>query len=643
MSKITRRKRLLGLFALALVMVYVRVRTAPGLLAGDTVRYRGVDAYYHLRHVNYAVQHWPHTLSYDVYTNFPYGNSPGQFGTPYDLAVATVAKFTPLSAEITLFYAPVLLAVATLLVVYLLANRLLDPLPALLAAAVFALQPGIYLQRSLAGMSDHHAAETLLMALSLLLVVGMLQSRVRRAIGYAVAAAAVTGVYLLVWPPGLLLIGIYATGFWLTVSHGLRHDTPPHSPSAVPQIVFFAVLAALLAPFATVGVSVTSVSMLHVAGPVGAAGVLAASAWLCSTSPRRYAVTAATALPLGLGGLYVFTPGLVWRARRFLFFGSDGKIGETAGWASAYGQLGLTPLHAVTFMYGASVLFALVGLVYVHLREKWTSSVRVLLAVWALLLACAAVTQLRFHYYFVLPVAVYAGAAVQGALDALPASRNGRHALARVLLLLVLTLSVPLAQAEMEPDTRELENWQPALEYLQEETREPTVAYHGTYERQDDFEYPEGSYGVLSWWDYGHWITVLAERPAVTNPHQQQARTAAQYFLATNQTEAQRYLARMGDDNAGVRYIVLDESMTDPDSRLASIAAYHPTVEMGDLYRDGHYTARYNESVLHQLRARDTDRWAQVYSQRNVTIYRRTPAVEPQNQSLSGLSEKSGS
>lgn len=604
MAKITRLRRLLALFGLALVMVYARVRTSGPLLADGRVQYRGVDAYYHLRHVQYARQHWPHTLAFDPYTNFPEGNAPGAFGTAYDLAVATIAKFTPLSAELALFYAPVALAVATLAVVYLLATQLYTPTAALLTATVFALQPGIYLQRTLAGMSDHHAAEALLMAVSLLLVVAMLQAHSRRrAVGYALAAAVATTVYLWTWPPGLLLVAVYALGFWLALSHDILDDAQPRP--VLPAVVFFGALGGLLAPLARPEFTVMAVSRLHVAAAFAAAGVLGVSHRLRSTTPRRYALASLTAATVGFGAFYALAPGrlygMVARARRFLFFGSDGRIAETAGWLTAYGQLGLTPIHAVTFLYGASVLFALVGALYVYLRGRWRREVRWLVGVWALVLGCASVTQLRFHYYFVLPVAIFAGAALQGAVDVLPRSRTGRHALARVVLLVVLTLSVPLAQAGMQPETDELEDWRPALDYLQSETPQPTVDYQGTYRRQQDFDYPRGSYGVLSWWDYGHWITVLGERPAVTNPHQQHARIAARYFLAVNETAAERYLSRMEEDDAPVRYIVLDESMTDPGARLASIAAYHPRVEIGELYADGRYTDRYYRSVLYTL------------------------------------------
>jgi dolichyl-diphosphooligosaccharide--protein glycosyltransferase len=64
------------------------------------------------------------------------------------------------------------------------------------------------------------------------------------------------------------------------------------------------------------------------------------------------------------------------------------------------------------------------------------------------------------------------------------------------------------------------------------------MAYYGEYEQTDDFAYPEGAYGVMSWWDYGHWITVQAQRIPNANPFQQGPRSASTFFQSTSETHA---------------------------------------------------------------------------------------------------------
>lgn len=44
------------------------------------------------------------------------------------------------------------------------------------------------------------------------------------------------------------------------------------------------------------------------------------------------------------------------------------------------------------------------------------------------------------------------------------------------------------------------------------------MEYYGTYEYTDGFDCPDDAYGVTSWWDYGHWTTVLGERAPNANP-----------------------------------------------------------------------------------------------------------------------------
>ena len=43
--------------------------------------------------------------------------------------------------------------------------------------------------------------------------------------------------------------------------------------------------------------------------------------------------------------------------------------------------------------------------------------------------------------------------------------------------------------------------------------------YYTIYDK-NSFTYPNSSYGVMSWWDYGHMITYIAQRIPNANPFQ---------------------------------------------------------------------------------------------------------------------------
>jgi dolichyl-diphosphooligosaccharide--protein glycosyltransferase len=75
------------------------------------------------------------------------------------------------------------------------------------------------------------------------------------------------------------------------------------------------------------------------------------------------------------------------------------------------------------------------------------------------------------------------------------------------------------------------------------------------------FSDPAQSYGVMSWWDYGHMITFIAKRIPNANPFQQGVAGpdgAAAYFVSTDEEAADRIL-----DHDGTRYVVTDILMDD--------------------------------------------------------------------------------
>jgi dolichyl-diphosphooligosaccharide--protein glycosyltransferase len=91
------------------------------------------------------------------------------------------------------------------------------------------------------------------------------------------------------------------------------------------------------------------------------------------------------------------------------------------------------------------------------------------------------------------------------------------------------------------------------------------IEYLGTYDRTGDYDYPDGAYGVLSWWDYGHWITNRAERIPNANPFQQGATSAAEFLLAQNEEEALSTLEEEFDESetAETEYVMIDWQMAE--------------------------------------------------------------------------------
>jgi len=109
-------------------------------------------------------------------------------------------------------------------------------------------------------------------------------------------------------------------------------------------------------------------------------------------------------------------------------------------------------------------------------------------------------------------------------------------------------------------------DWQSALVWLRENTPEPFDDPDYYYQLYDfppreghgfeDYDYPETAYGIMSWWDYGHWITRIGRRLPIACPFQAEAPIAGKYLTSQNETAANQIM-----DELGVKYVMIDYSM----------------------------------------------------------------------------------
>nr|QNO54870.1 hypothetical protein GHJHFCIO_00020 [Methanosarcinales archaeon ANME-1 ERB7] len=143
-------------------------------------------------------------------------------------------------------------------------------------------------------------------------------------------------------------------------------------------------------------------------------------------------------------------------------------------------------------------------------------------------------------------------------------------------------------------------DWYESLSWMRNNTPDTGVDYYAHYDQPpinettggiEDYKYPESAYSVISWWDYGHWITRIARRIPVANPFGQQGiggpyrgndPGACVFFVTTNVSEANNVA-----DALDVKYVVTDFMMAD-----AFNAFYNKfgamTVWFGDI--GGYYT-----------------------------------------------------
>ncbi|MEI6841873.1 MAG: oligosaccharyl transferase, archaeosortase A system-associated, partial [Methanomicrobiales archaeon] len=98
-------------------------------------------------------------------------------------------------------------------------------------------------------------------------------------------------------------------------------------------------------------------------------------------------------------------------------------------------------------------------------------------------------------------------------------------------------------------------SWIETAEWLGAHTPDPGIDYLGVYQ-ENKFVYPKTAYGILSWWDYGNYITFIGKRIPVANPFQDRVlgpNGAAAFYMSSSETEATRIL-----HFRGARYVITD-------------------------------------------------------------------------------------
>jgi dolichyl-diphosphooligosaccharide--protein glycosyltransferase len=749
------------LLATMVAMLWIRLQSYDAFTRDGEIYLSGNDGWYHLREVQYTVQNWPATMPFDPWTYFPFGTSTGQFGTLYDQLIATgvllVGLGSPTQEQImqAMLVATPVFGALTVIPVYLIGKRLGGRVAGLFGAILLALLPGSFLQRTLVASADHNGAEPFFQAFA---VVGLLAAFVvaerekpvwelvvdrdfdalrTPALWSAIGGFGVA-MYLWMWPPGVLLVGLAGLFFTLKFATDVYHGSSPE-PVAFAGAVSMSVTGLLMfVPLQSFGFSPTRFSLLQPLMAFGVAAGCVFLAWLARQWESRdldaslYPVAVFGLLLVGVGLLSVVLPSVyklivnnlvrtvgfstgaqtrtIVEASPFLsdinlqryngsaqaalvasygltFFTAAGaaiwmlakplvRDGETERVAYAVG--GLLLVAALFFFQNAfqnlgsalGVNSQLLGLGIVtallvgaaFLTEYRTEHLFVV--VWAAFITSAAFTQIRFNYYLAVVVVVLnayllgelinvlgvsPGAWVNNVTDKSPMGAvksvpwyKVMTVVSVIMLITTPVLLVPMTVGGTGPQggggvqtatawevgnntgPADITQWDSSLQWMNENTPEEgefggadnRMEYYGTYEQGDgDFAYPEGSYGVQSWWDYGHWITVRSERIPNANPFQQGATSAANFMLAPDEQQAQQVLARQSTEGNQTRYVMIDWQMATTGNKFDAMTVFYDeqNTSSGEFYdrvfvlsSDGEQervTGTYN---LHQQRYYDS-------------------------------------
>jgi dolichyl-diphosphooligosaccharide--protein glycosyltransferase len=430
---------------------------------------------------------------------------------------------------------------------------------------------------------------------------------------YSVIAGVMYSAYQLSWPGASLFLFIalvYAViQYTLDNFHGKSSDYLGFT-----GIITFLVSAILILPFVhpEMGFSMYYYSWFHVATAIGAMVGFAALSFIQREFKNRnlkayyYPLAIFGIGILGLVAAKIISPSiysLVINAPNTVFgvqTGGAATIGEASS-MFYYGESFTLSRAFDNFTvsgFFASILGIVILLVNVFRKAKPEET---LVLIWSILMLFAIYGQNRFAYYYSINVSVLSAYLGSLLLEKVkwsqlnekfkstvksPADISGFMKFVKIeqviaILAIAVVLIYPVYGAALAQSTGSNdpnESWIEACLWLQSYTPDPGMDYNAIYEAPEDgelFDYPDAAYGVMSWWDYGHYIETIGHRMPNANPFQagiggrrgsieeENQPGAATFLTAQSEEEATVVLEAIHPDpeKAGARYIVSDERM----------------------------------------------------------------------------------
>ena len=604
-------------------------------LSNGFVRFVSNDAWYHMRTLNLLLNNYPERIFFNPMTNYPSG-SYVHFGPLFDQMMAIPALILGLghpSSELVNTigaYFPAVLGTLTVVPVYYIGKYLGGRKTGILASILIAFAPGQFLSRSMIGFTDHHVAESLFSTFFIMFFTLSLISAkknnlsfehvfkkefkvLKEPLAYSIMAGIMYSAYQLSWPGASLFAFItlvYAV--FQYVLNNLRKESSDYL--GIVGITTFLLSAVLLLPSVhpEIGFNMYDYSWFTVAVALGVMISFVVLSFVEKAAIRkgldsRYYPLAVFGIgAIGLIALSIAAPSLysiVISAPNTIFQIQVGGPSTIAEASSIFFEGGVFTLSKVYGNFTApGFLASLLGiLILIANLFRKPKPEEVLVLVWSVLILFAIYGQNRFAYYYSVNVAVlsaYVGglllekvkwneldesfkANVKSVADIPSFFKFFRieHVIAVLAILVVLIYPVygsamQYTHGSSDPNGE----WLEACMWLQSNTPDPGMDYNAIYEAPKNgelFQYPATAYGVMSWWDYGHYIEVIGHRMPNANPFQAgiggrrgsinetNAPGAASFFTTQSEEEASAVIKAVDPrpDKMGARYIMSDARM----------------------------------------------------------------------------------
>ena len=618
---------------------WMRMIPAEGLVSSAGVDLLGNDPWYNLREIEVMVSNSLQYPWFDPMTYYPYGTD-NFWGPLFPMIASIMCILAGASTRPEIMYVssflPPLMAAAMVPVTYFVAERAYNWKAGLVAAFIVSFVGGQYFYRSLFAFVDHHIAEVFFSTLFCLAYIAYLVYVHKHPVDFkdkeslkipaliAVGAGITYCLGLYVMPTMALFALLVAmfTGLMFIIN-SYRNISSEYLVLANTVTFLVAIAGLLVLGLHHSGTSMIRYSMGHVYAYLalivgtlvlyGLRKALNEKPWhYYLGSVIAFGVVAIAFMIVAMPDFYgTFISGLAG------FFGYSAQlttIEEAQNWS----------LGKAWSSFNVGIILMILGLcasVFLYIKEKKETFIFIL--VWSLLTIYSTTIQVRYEYYLGVNIAILTGilaaftlsygwpeiekilSGLKSESEAPPQEEESRKKgkvkkqpkalpkkkpvnsgkiipFAAVVVLIAafayMMIPVDINTSEMMKNYGGMTyDWKEALEWFGENSPETGIDYYAIYDRADYTNPPE-SYGVMSWWDYGHWITFISERPPNANPFQEGvagSNGAAAYFIQQSEEESNVIL-----DNLNTRYVITDAEMDSGDGKFWAMSTwYNPEVQ----------------------------------------------------------------
>jgi dolichyl-diphosphooligosaccharide--protein glycosyltransferase len=596
-----------------------------------------------MRLVENLAAHFPNLTQFDPYYVFPDGARTDREPLFFAYLLGGIAWLAGLGrptthmVDVVTVFVPPFLAVMSIIAAFFIGKAIANKWVGLIAAALLAVMPGEFLNRSLLGYTDHHIAEVLWSTLFMLFTMlafkfgeGMDIKLIRekgwksiiKPLLMCILAGVVLAFYMATWAGAALFILV----LFIFLIIQIIIDYSRGISSLTTGAIGTAILLTALIVYLPMGVKLFVTLLSLVGGIVSTIFLAGLAEWMAKRKIRTlfYIISLAALAFLGTLGLYILNPQLlstILHALSNVFvWVPDTTIMEMQPLLLQQGQFTFLNIFS---NYTTALLIGLAGLgLLLYQVFKKATLLRLLMIIWTILVLLSALAMRRFAYYFAVDVALLAGyfswwllekagfgreKAAVGLQQPPARTKASRSKLAQVErkkktrpMLMALTL-IAVVFVLIYPDLGPLpgggkpaidlasrplfappDAWYASLDWMRKNTPEPlgdANAYYALYKAPGEpggFVYPDNTYGVLSWWDYGYWVSLIGRRIPFSNPGTSGERGEAKFLMAPDEAAATQSIR-----DINIRYIIIDNEIASWDSKFFALAQWY-----GKSYQD---------------------------------------------------------